>query len=662
MDINEQTDLATLAKTVKKKVNGLIGVYSLLILLTIILFLVVTVVVALILWGLYVSDALYTRLLVYGLLVIGAAGYCLVVVLKPLFKIFKRPKSKGKEIFRKDHPELFALIDEVVGKVDCLQPKHVRVSDECNAYVYYPSLLGYIFTGRQNLTIGLPLLYGMNKTELKSILSHEFGHFTQKSVQTNRTANLSEFICASIARAIDEAEQSENSTAKLARGYVRFAGKVMTKQYHKVAPYNGILSRAQEFDADHYSQQVAGTDGSVSALCKLDRISDRWGDFYSLLYSYQVNEKRSPDAVLPVYESFFKGMDGRTHEIVTPATHFSEPLSRVESRITSADKADTHPSMEERVKAIRSYPVVGTNWDNSPAIGYFNDIPMEIKQIIDPGAIVFDREKNITPEEITKKFETGTPAFLNWFGQYRLFLVPEDYEISEPEAMQEQDDNIFTEENARILEEFYTAEDDLMTLESVAEENSPETKFCYLGQVYDGTKVPIEEHKAFFHPLKLKAVAIARRCNKWLDDKAKELGEETLLHSYRVTALTDMTLRPLNDAMRTVYAIGQAKDNREGAKNYVVKVENEFKERTKELMRSEDEASVFDYMSEQLGLEADAISQVKSYFAGTKTSIDDICQAYITTGSSSNSFAAKAWDRIKREFILGQESSSEIEN
>lgn len=663
MELNERTDLATLAKTVKKKVNGLIGVYSLLILLTIALFLVVTVVVALILWGLYVSDALYSRLLIYGLLVIGAAGYCLVVVLKPLFKIFKRPKSKGKEIFRKDHSELFALIDEVVSKVDCLQPKHVRVSDECNAYVYYPSLLGYIFTGRQNLTIGLPLLYGMNKTELKSILSHEFGHFTQKSVQTNRTANLSEFICASIARAIDEAEQSENSTAKLARGYVRFAGKVMTKQYHKVAPYNGILSRAQEFDADHYSQQVAGTDGSVSALCKLDRISDRWSDFYSLLYSYQVNEKRSPDAVLPVYESFFKGMDGRTHETITPVTHFSEPLPRVESRITSADKADTHPSMDERVKAIRSYPIVETNWDNSPAIGYFqnglvneifNDIPMEIKQIIDPGATVFDRKKDITREEITNEFETGTPAFLNLFGQYRLFLVPEEYEISDPETVQEQDDTLFTEENARILEEFYTAEDDLMTLESVAEEGSPETKFCYLGQVYDGTNVPLEEHKAFFTPLKEKAAVIARRCNRWLEDKAKELGEETLLRSYRVAALTDMTLRPLNDAMRTVYAIGQAKDNREGSKNYVVKVENEFKERTKELMRSDDQTSVFDYMSEQLGLEADAIAQVKSYFAGTKTSIDDICQAFITTGSSSNSFAAKAWDRIKREFILGQ--------
>ena len=122
-----------------------------------------------------------------------------------------------------------------------------------------------------------------------------------------------------------------------------------------------------------------------------------------------------------------------------------------------------------------------------------------------------------------------------------------------------------------------------------------------------------------------------------------------------------MTLRPLNDAMQTVYAIGQTKDNREGAKNYVVKVENEFKDRTKELMRSEDETSVFDYMSEQLGLEADSISQVKSYFAGTKTSIDDICQAFIITGRMANSFAAEAWDRIKKELILGRNCSNERE-
>ena len=144
------------------------------------------------------------------------------------------------------------------------------------------------------------------------------------------------------------------------------------------------------------------------------------------------------------------------------------------------------------------------------------------------------------------------------------------------------------------------------------------------------------------------------------DEKAKELGEETLLHSYRIAALTDKALRPLNDAMRTVYAIGQTKDNREGARSYVAQVENEFKERTKDLMRTERGSSIFDYMSEQLGLEADAIAQVKSYFAGSASSIEDICQAFITTGSSSNSYATYSWNRIKREFILGKAPSVDI--
>ena len=200
MELNERTDLTTLAGTVKKKVNGLIGVYSLLIFGTILLFLVVTALILVIMWGLYSSGNLHSRIFAYGMIVVVAAGYCLWVVLKPVFKIFRRPKEKGVEIGREGHEELFALIDEVVKEVDCLQPKQVRLSNECNAYVYYPNLFGYLSKGRQqNLTIGYPLVYGLNKTELKAILAHEFGHFTQKSVSTNRTANLSEFICASIA-------------------------------------------------------------------------------------------------------------------------------------------------------------------------------------------------------------------------------------------------------------------------------------------------------------------------------------------------------------------------------------------------------------------------------------------------------------------------------
>lgn len=662
MPFDEYTDLSVLAKTVKKKVHGLIAVYSLLILATFLLFLITTLVIGLLLLGLYLNEHLYTRLLWLGFLVIGAAGYCLVVVLKPLFKIFRRKDRKGTEIYRKDYPELFALIDEVIQKVDCKEPKHVRLSNECNAYVFHSSLFGYMFTDRQNLTIGLPLIYGMNKTELKSILSHEFGHFTQKSVSTNRTANLSEFICASIVRAIDEAENSKESTAKLARSYVRLAGTIMEWQYHKVAPYNGILSRAQEFDADHYSQMVAGTDGSVSALCKLDRISERWIEFEKALVYYQKNEKRSPVNVFQVYQSFFCEKDIENHEIISPVTHFDRPVERVESRIRPADNLDTHPSMMERITAIRSYPAVETEWNNDSAIDYvdselisfiFDREAWDIKQALDPGAIVFDREKDITPLEIQKKMRDSVPQYLEWFGPFRLFFQddarPDDIinkavqSISSP----------FTEENARILEEYYTAEDDLMDLLSLSEKDSSVMPFRYLGEKYVDAQIPLERHKKYYESLNKQATAIAKQCNHWLDNKALEKEERQLLYLYRISAVTDYSLRAIKNAMETVYAIVQSKDGSSNAQEYVRNVDKEFRNRIQGIL-GDDENTIFDYISSVLDTDKELVRQVKAYYKGDLSGAEDLCQAYTVAGKSAYGFTGMAWDRIKKELILGR--------
>ena len=77
------------------------------------------------------------------------------------------------------------------------------------------------------------------------------------------------------------------------------------------------------------------------------------------------------------------------------------------------------------------------------------------------------------------------------------------------------------------------------------------------------------------------------------------------------------------------------------------------------MMRSENGQSVFDHISGQVGLEADAVSQVKSFFTGTKDSIQDTLQAYVTIASTSDPFADRAWERIKWELILGKSPSVE---
>ena len=668
MIINEQADLATLAGTVKKKVHGLLGIYALLILGTILLFLIVTGLVIVIEWGLASGGTIYGRAVVLGLMIIGAAGYCLVIVLKPVFKIFEKKKEKGVEINRKDYPELFALIDEVVKDVDCLEPKHVRVSNECNAYVYHPSLLGYIISGRQNLTIGLPLICMMNKTELKSILAHEFGHFTQKSVSTNRIANLSEFICASIARSESEIDQTDDkSVARWARGFARLAGRIMSNQYHRIAPFNGVLSRAQEFDADHFSQLVAGTEGSLAALCKLDWVSDRWRDFYSILVNYQQKKEWAPDDVFRVFSAFSKRTDVLTGMVIEPSQHISTPVERLESRISSADMNETHPSIEERLRAIRSYSDVATAWDDSPALDYLDEALVrkvfdattdEIQKLVYPGSVIF-LKKNLTEEEMEKTLNDSSPAYVDNFGKYRLFFTEETDMSGNAGPHPEFDSFPFTKENSRVLEEFYFAEDDLIYLRQVTEEASPKTKYCYLGKIHDGTNAPIAEHEAYFTPIKEKAVAIARHCNWWLDRRAEAKGGDwpTILRRYRITARADLSFRSLNDSMRTIYSLYQTGYAPEGSSQYLAKVDESFKEYSSAVMKEEANGSVFDSITAQDDVDKQEAEQVRAFFRGEAQGPDNLLRAYVTLAKSVNSYSDSAWDKIERTLIFNREES-----
>ena len=668
MMLNEQTDLATLAGTVKKKVNGLLGIYSLLILGTILLFLVVTAVVLLLEWAMVSGGIVFGRAVVLGLMVIGAAGYCLVIILKPVFRIFERTERKGVEIKRKDYPELFALIDEVVKEVDCLEPKHVRISNECNAYVYYPSLMGYIKSGKQNLTIGLPLICKMNKTEMKAILAHEFGHFTQRSVSTNRIANLSEFICASIARAESEIDQKDDqSVARWARGFARLAGKIMANQYHKIAPYNGVLSRAQEFDADHFSQQVAGTEGSISALCKLDWVSDRWADYYSILANFQKTEEWAPDDVLRVFSTYSKQTDVLTGMVVEPDRHIFTPVERLASRISSADMADTHPSIEERLRAIRSYPDVTTVWDDSPALDYldealvrkvFNETTDEIQKLVYPGSVIF-LKKNLTAEEMERRLDDATPGYIDYFGKHNLFFTEETDMSGDTGPHSEYDTFPFTRDNSRVLEEYYIAENDLLFLQQIAEEASPKTRYYYLGEIHDGTNPPVAEHEAYFAPLKEKAVAIARHCNWWLDRKAEAKGGDwpSALRNYRIAVKADFSFRSLYEPMRTIYSSYQADRPSEGGMQYIAKVEEAFRERLSAVMQERQDGSIFDSIANQDSVDKQDADLVRAFFRGEAKGTDNLLRAYLTLGKGVASYSDSAWDQLERTLIFDRKDT-----
>src|SRR5262249_53693075 len=80
--------------------------------------------------------------------------------------------------------DLFAFIRRICADTGAPFPKHIYVTPEVNAAVFYhSSFLNLFFPTRKNLLIGLGLVNNLNISEFKAVLAHEFGHFSQKSMK-----------------------------------------------------------------------------------------------------------------------------------------------------------------------------------------------------------------------------------------------------------------------------------------------------------------------------------------------------------------------------------------------------------------------------------------------------------------------------------------------
>lgn len=655
VDVNEQADLFLISQELKKKVNDLLLTYVAVIVGTILLFLAITAGVIAFIYGMLMGGDLDTRAIMLGIMLIIFCGICVGAVLKPLFDLMEPRKIKGKEIFRKDYPELFDLIDEVVSKADSKSPKHVYVSEECNAYVFYSSLLGYISPKHQNLTIGLPLLLSLNKSELKSVLSHEFGHFTQKSVAMNRIANLSEYICVCIARSQEEMEDADPESLRFsARYFANLVNRIMYKQYAKVAPMNGILSRAQEFDADKYAKEIAGTDACLSALIKIEEFSKRWNVFLSYI-EYQMKENKIvPESLLSLYDEYSAMYDGVETKPIVPETIYDAPVVHFSSRLNYALNTNTHPSTEARFEAVRKLPSVETQWDKTPARDYLKSRldayvhdaiikPMMTKTPQTPFV-----KKNLTNELMREHHNELIPSYLRWFYSDSIFYTPEGNQFTEEEIKEFEASDPFTEANAGILEEFFVGRMDYEYLNQIVEENNCQREFLYNNVKYDGHQVPIKEHREYLDPLFDKVLILVKHCNYWIRIKKGHDGPHRIMHwAFK----TDAAFRAIYEAMSSVHAINAQNDTSTKAVEYVNNVDQHFRKIFMELTNGLQFMDIYEWICEKSGMSEDDRNRIVQYFKQERESLKEMCDVYLLLGKTMSTYTPAALSQFKYKYI-----------
>lgn len=210
---------------------------------------------------------------------IVAGAILLLFMIKPLFARSAKDFRK-RSLDPEREPVLFAFVERVCTAVGAPVPKRIDVDCEVNASASFRRGVWSMFGNDMVLTIGLPLVAGLNLQQFAGVLAHEFGHFSQGAGM--RLTYLVRSISWWLTRAVYERDVWDDRLVEwsqkngylalplgLARLLVWLTRRVLWVLMaigHTVA---GYMLRQMELDADRYEARLAGSDAFEATARRL---------------------------------------------------------------------------------------------------------------------------------------------------------------------------------------------------------------------------------------------------------------------------------------------------------------------------------------------------------------------------------------------------------
>jgi Zn-dependent protease with chaperone function len=275
-------------------------------------------------------------LCILGAFILFGGGYA---VLRALLVTVSKPE--GQPVTRAEAPELFKVLDELQGQLRCPPFDQVLIESVCNAAVSQVPRLGALGWHRKYLLIGLPLLDGLSRDEMRAVLAHEFTHLSREHGRlTHWLYRLRRSWDVAFQRLSAPRVRGEFSLRPLVVKFIEFF-------WPRFNAHAFVLSRANEYEADAQSARLAGKNNAASALMRLDIVSRQldeklWPDVHKL-----ANEQaQAPEDV------FVRLRDG----IRAGPTAEESAKWREESLKMVSTNSDTHPCLTERLRALEVAP------------------------------------------------------------------------------------------------------------------------------------------------------------------------------------------------------------------------------------------------------------------------------------------------------------------
>lgn len=308
-------------------------------------------------------------------------------LLKFIFSRHRSDLSHLTEVTREEEPQLFAMIEEIVREVNTSFPKKIYLSADVNAAVFYDSSFWSMFLPiRKNLQIGLGLVNSQTRQELKAVLAHEFGHFSQRSMKLGSYVyNVNRVIHDMLYN--NESYQQHVSWlanvsgfialfAHMAIGIVQGIQGVFRQVYYLLnVTYMG-LSREMEFHADAVAASVAGSRSLCTSLRRLNLADEALSQVLEFYRSHYQQSLISPNIYREqrwVMEYLSQG-GGATMEGGLPFLSAQDSGRYARSKLVIKNQWASHPSMEDRIAAVDKLNVQRESDPFDPANGIFTDI------------------------------------------------------------------------------------------------------------------------------------------------------------------------------------------------------------------------------------------------------------------------------------------------
>ena len=273
---------------------------------------------------------------VAGLVILFGGGWAAVKSL-----LVKLPPEQGRVVTRAEVPELFAVLADLQQRLSSVPFHEVIITGDCNACVAQRPRLGVLGWSRNHLLLGLPLLDGLSREEMRAVLAHEFAHLSRDH---GRFSHWLYRLRRSWEEIFDQLARTAAPTGTSKRSFVR---KYLDWFWPKFNAHAFVLSRANEYEADAQAARLVGKHEMASALVRLRFLGrqldeNTWPDVWQL-----ANEQPAPPP-----DVFVRLRDGLR---CGPAE--SERVRwMAEAFLTKTTNSDTHPCLTERLGALGVAP------------------------------------------------------------------------------------------------------------------------------------------------------------------------------------------------------------------------------------------------------------------------------------------------------------------